>query len=452
MSTDVTTSFAQRKKERVSSHSHITGLGLDASGKCIHKAAGLVSQAAAREAAGFVVELVRNRKMAGRAVLFAGPSGTGKTALAIGISKELGAKIPFTSIVGSEVYSSEIKKTEVLMEGMRKSIGIVVREVKEVYEGEVTEVTPIEVENPHGGYGKTISHVDLGLRTTKGQKRIKMDSSIYRYLESESVAVGDVIYIEATSGVVKKMGRCDAYAAEHDLEAEEYVPLPKGDIYKKKEIVQRVSLHDIDAANASPQSVSSGASSALSGLLKPRKTEITDKLRLEVNKMVNTMIDEGAAEIVPGVLFIDEVHMLDIECFTFLNKVLESSFTPIVVLATNRGVCTIRGTDTSGPHGMPTEILDRLLIIRTEQYSRENIAHIVQTRCQTEAVELEAAALEKLSAVGSQTSLRFALHLLSPASIFSAAHGRTTITTQDVDEVLQLFKANTAVVHGAVVV
>jgi RuvB-like protein 1 (pontin 52) len=36
-----------------------------------------------------------------------------------------------------------------------------------------------------------------------------------------------VIYIEANSGAVKRVGRCDAYATEFDLEAEEYVPLPK---------------------------------------------------------------------------------------------------------------------------------------------------------------------------------------------------------------------------------
>ena len=31
-------------------------------------------------------------------------------------------------------------------------------------------------------------------------------------------------------------------------------------------------------------------------------------------------IDQGVAELVPGVLFVDEVHMLDIECFTYLNR------------------------------------------------------------------------------------------------------------------------------------
>ena len=49
--------------------------------------------------------------------------------------------------------------------------------------------------------------------------------------------VGDVIYIEATSGAVKRVGRSDAYATEYDLEAEEYVPIPKGDVHKRKEIV-----------------------------------------------------------------------------------------------------------------------------------------------------------------------------------------------------------------------
>lgn len=50
--------------------------------------------------------------------------------------------------------------------------------------------------------------------------------------------MGDVIYIESNSGAVKRVGRSDAFATEFDLEAEEYVPLPKGEVHKKKEIVQ----------------------------------------------------------------------------------------------------------------------------------------------------------------------------------------------------------------------
>ena len=52
---------------------------------------------------------------------------------------------------------------------------------------------------------------------------------------------------------VQRQGRCDTFATEFDLEAEEYVPLPKGDVHKKKEIIQDVTLHDLDIANARPQ-------------------------------------------------------------------------------------------------------------------------------------------------------------------------------------------------------
>lgn len=152
-------------------------------------------------ACGVVVDMIKQKKMAGRALLLTGAPGTGKTALALGIAQELGTKVPFCPMVGSEVYSSEVKKTEVLMEHFRRAIGrllcciltqcaclcccpaatqlhasqfyatqhticcmclvqlfssasitdrcagLRIKENKEVYEGEVTELTPEETEN-----------------------------------------------------------------------------------------------------------------------------------------------------------------------------------------------------------------------------------------------------------------------------------------------------------------
>ena len=185
-------------------------------------------------------------------------------------------------------------------------LGLRVRETKEVYEGEVTELTPEETENPLGGYGRTISHLIIGLKSAKGTKKLRLDPSIYEAIQKERVTVGDVIYIEANTGACKRVGRSDAYATEFDLEAEEYVPVPKGEVHKKKEIVQDVTLHDLDMANARPQG-GQDVMSMMGQLMKPKKTEITDKLRQEINKVVNRYIDQGVAELVPGVLFIDEV-------------------------------------------------------------------------------------------------------------------------------------------------
>jgi RuvB-like protein 1 (pontin 52) len=426
------------KTQRIASHTHVKGLGLDVDGTALPIGAGLVGQEKAREAAGIVVELIKFKKMAGRALLLAGAPGTGKTALALGIAQELGPKVPFCPMVGSEVYSSEVKKTEILMEHFRRAIGLRIKESKEVYEGEVTELTPEETENPLGGYGKTISHVIVGLKTTKGAKQLRLDPSIYEALQKEKVAVGDVIYIEATNGSVKRVGRSDAYATEYDLEAEEYVPVPKGDVHKKKELVQDVTLHDLDVANARPQG-GQDIMSMMGQMMKPKKTEITEKLRTEINKVVNRYIDQGVAELVPGVLFVDEVHMLDIECFTYLNRALESTLAPIVIFATNRGVCTIRGTDISSPHGVPLDLLDRMLIVRTMPYAVEEMVQILQIRAEAERIQLEADATVRLGEIGAQTSLRYSVQLLTPARILAETQGRSVVAVDDVDEINDLF-------------
>nr|KAG5708774.1 hypothetical protein BaRGS_031928 [Batillaria attramentaria] len=342
-------------------------------------------------------------------------------------------------MVGSEVYSSEIKKTEVLMENFRRAIGLRIKETKEVYEGEVTELTPVETENPMGGYGKTVSHVIIGLKTAKGTKQLKLDPSIYESLQKEKVEVGDVIYIEANSGAVKRQGRSDSYATEFDLEAEEYVPLPKGDVHKKKEVIQDVTLHDLDIANARPQG-GQDIMSMMGQLMKPKKTEITDKLRKEINKVVNKYIDQGIAELVPGVLFVDEVHMLDIECFTYLHRALESTIAPIVIFATNRGKCTIRGTeDIVAPHGMPMDLLDRVMIVRTLPYSQEEMTQILQIRAETENIQIDEESVQQLGQIGVRTTLRYAVQLLTPGSILSRINGKETVGKDEVEEIDKLF-------------
>merc|ERR1712007_307383 len=207
----------------------------------------------------------------------------------------------------------------------------------------------------------------------------------------------------ANSGASKRVGRSDSYATEFDLEADEYVPVPKGEVHKKKEVVQDVTLHDLDQANAKPQG-GQDISSIMGSFMKPKKTEITEKLRLEINKVVNRYIDQGIAELVPGVLFIDEVHMLDIECFTYLNRALESTLSPIIVFATNRGICTIRGTDIVSPHQMPVDLLDRLVIIRTMPYIPSEIVQILAIRAQVEGLSIDEESLAFLGEIGELAS------------------------------------------------
>ena len=135
-------------------------MGHDNEGKAIPVAAGLVGQERAREAAGVVVELIKSKKMAGRALLLAGVPGSGKTALALGVAQELGPKVPFCPMVGSEV------RTRRRPYPMAPESNLRIKETKEVYEGEITEL-PGRLSTT-GGYGKTVSHV-IGLKPRRGR-------------------------------------------------------------------------------------------------------------------------------------------------------------------------------------------------------------------------------------------------------------------------------------------
>lgn len=103
-----------------------------------------------------------------------------------------------------------------------------------------------------------------------------------------------------------------------------------------------MTLHDLDAANARPQG-GGDLAALVAAAGRQRKTEITDKLRAEINKarerglnslslalslslsldlfrspvhalllpalspqVVDRYVDQGIAELVPGVLFVDE--------------------------------------------------------------------------------------------------------------------------------------------------
>ena len=58
--------------------------------------------------------MIREGKIAGRAVLLAGQPGTGKTAIAMGMAKALGDETPFAMMAASEIFSLEMSKTEAL--------------------------------------------------------------------------------------------------------------------------------------------------------------------------------------------------------------------------------------------------------------------------------------------------------------------------------------------------
>lgn len=414
--------------ERIGAHSHIRGLGLDDTLNARQVSQGMVGQRSARRAMGIIRRIVAEGKIAGRGVLLAGEPGTGKTAIAMGLAQSLGEETPFTAMSGSEIFSLEMNKTEALTQALRKSIGVRIREETDIIEGEIVEV---QIDRPADGQGAKVGR--LVLKTTEMETIYDLGAKMIAALEKEQAEAGDVIAIDKVSGKISKLGRSFARAQDYDAmgPSTKFVQCPSGELQKRKEMVHTVTLHEIDVINSRPQ----GFLSLFAG----DTGEIKSEVREQIDMKVSAWREEGRAEIKPGVLFIDEVHMLDIECFAFLNRALESDMAPILITATNRGITRIRGTQQNSPHGIPVDLLDRLLIIPTDRYSEREIHEVLRLRCEEEDVEVSDEALQLLTKIGQDATLRYAIHLISPAHLVSLKRNGSEVTANDVKRVYELF-------------
>ncbi|KAG6864119.1 RuvB-like protein 2 [Blastosporella zonata] len=429
------------KMERIGAHSHIRGLGLDDRLEPRGNSQGMVGQAKARKAAGMILKMVQEGRIAGRAMLFAGPPSTGKTAIALGMAQTLGSDVPFTMIAASEVFSLSMSKTEALTQAFRRSIGVRIKEETELIEGEVVE---IQIDRSLTGATKTGK---LTIKTTDMETIYDLGTKMIDALSKEKVLAGDVIAIDKTSGKITKLGRSFARSRDYDAMGADtkFVQCPEGEIQKRKEVVHTVSLHEIDVINSRTQ--------GFLALFAGDTGEIKPELRNQINTKVAEWREEGKAEIIPGVLFIDEVHMLDIECFSFLNRALENELSPLVIMASNRGMARIRGTKFRSPHGLPVDLLDRVLIVSTKPYTEEDIQQIIQirsgalyldlpsyyisyplysaSRCQEEDVSLTEEATTVLTTMAMQTTLRYALNLISCAQIVARKRKAERVDVED---------------------
>jgi len=416
------------RMERIGAHSHIRGLGLDDALEARNVSQGMVGQKKARRAAGIIMKMIQEGKIAGRAILIAGTPGTGKTAIAMGIAQSLGADTPFTAMAGSEIFSLEFSKTEALMQAFRKSIGIRIKEESEIIEGEVVE---IQIDRPATGSGAKVGK--LTLKTTEMETIYDLGAKMIDSVTTEKVQAGDVITIDKATGKISKLGRSFTRARDYDAMGPQtkFVQCPEGELQKRKEVVHTVTLHEIDVINSRTQ----GFLALFSG----DTGEIKSEVREQINTKVAEWREEGKAEIVPGVLFIDEVHMLDIECFSFLNRALESDMAPIVIMASNKGITKIRGTDYSSPHGLPLDLLDRLLIISTSPYEEKDLEQILRIRCEEEDVEMTDDAIAVLTKIAEETSLRYSIHLITSASLCCRKRKGTEVDVEDIKKVYSLF-------------
>lgn len=152
------------------------------------------------------------------------------------------------------------------------------------------------------------------------------------FLIKDKVQVGDVIIIDKVMGKILKLGCFFICVCDYDVMGFQikFVQCLDGEFQKCKEVVYIVFLYEIDVINF-----------CIQGFLVFFLGDIGE-IKLEVCEQINVKVvewcEEGKVEIIFGVLFIDEVYMLDIESFFFFNWVLESDMVFVLIMVINCGI------------------------------------------------------------------------------------------------------------------
>jgi RuvB-like protein 1 len=97
------------------------------------------------------------------------------------------------------------------------------------------------------------------------------------------------------------------------------------------------------------------------------------------------------------------------------------------------------------------------MIVKTDGYSRDQVGKVVQVRATVEGLKLGGGVVDRLAVEGEKSSLRYgarlglkpvlcssfapryALQLLTPASILAQLAGRTQIELEDIGEMMEVF-------------
>ena len=127
---------------------------------------------------------------------------------------------------------------------------------------------------------------------------------------------------------------------------------------------------------------------------------------------------------------------------------------PLQLQCATRATSSYQDQQDITPHGIPTDLLDRLVVVSLDPLTDQEAREIVQLRAIEEDVELDAGALVLLTRIARESSLRYACNLISLAALIRGRKTRTgglanggssssvhaaAVLTEDVERAYQLF-------------
>ena len=124
------------------------------------------------------------------------------------------------------------------VQAVRRAIRVHLTQSVNTAEGEVTELRITRNSQ------NDIEDIQVSLRTARETARLRLEKSMAAGVEN--INVGDVIYVEPTSGFIKRLGRSENCVNEHDLEGDKYLPVVKGPVMSVRTHFTSLGMDDVD--------------------------------------------------------------------------------------------------------------------------------------------------------------------------------------------------------------
>lgn len=393
-------------------HSHIKGIGNLNPNQTEELDMGLIGQKNSRKSAKIISSMLKQSKE-NQILLIGGNTGSGKTALALSIAKEVGKDIPFYMTSASEIESSSKKKTGIIHEYCRKAVGLNFFENLEFYEGEITDIFIDKTFD--NNIASQIFTVNVSLKTLDGSLRIKLHDSLSANFIKQNPKVGNFVVITPVTQSVKVVGQiknCKIKLQNKNI----FKSYPAGKVYKKKKIIQKITLSDLDSAN-----IEFGKKNSKNQFYAPKD------LINEVDLLVTDYLLKKKVQLIRGILFIDEAYMLNSHSLLFLTNLSGLKFCPYIILATNRNMNfnfeKFRGTN------IPIDLLKKSLSITTDHLCLDSFCKIIGVRAKNIELILTGKCLLECGYLSIKKGVRFALLLLNLSKFFMNFYSKEFINS-----------------------
>lgn len=171
-----------------------------------------------------------------------------------------------------------------IVDVLRRAAMLSFRTAVNAIEGEVVDIRVLRDAN------ESVQEIELTMRTSKATKAVRLSRQMQEGVAN--VNIGDVVYIEPTAGLIKRLGRSESRSNEFDLEGDKYVQLSRGGVSMRKERTTLVSLHDMDYA------------------FNKYNEDISVFSRAAVDSVVGEYLQAGTVSLVPSYLVVEDFHEL----------------------------------------------------------------------------------------------------------------------------------------------